>query len=625
MLSEGYSVEDGRFPKRSSDIFKSMREAIADANLFVILLSSGSVTSSFVRSELDVALLYHGARARQILPVLLDPIDAPGDLDGIKPVPLWDATESEAKDRILTAVRAAIGSPPSLTKPPYPGRKDQDVPSWPFGARERGMIQRVPELNKLWELFQRTTHSDRGARVVAVVGPDGSGKTTLARQYAARHSDHYRSVTFLSGHRGDLENKSARVRDMVGPQLVVLDDVDGSARVAAVVERLSVPDADIMLLSNRPIDGVDRFFNMLPFTPSEALSLVSRSLPFITSADAERLVNSAGLSPRAIQLALDVVAHSGLEPSEAIASLARSVSDIPANGATDSVARSLASTFLTRFQRTNSLTAAAEAETLLRRSVELSAAETDARLSLAGLLLQRHKLTGAPEDLDESVALLREALRIAAPSDPERVVMLSNLAAALGSRAEERRSAEDLDESVALLREALAISGPGGPERAVILSNLAAAIRSRSGGKLSPNDLDESVALLREALESVVLGDPDRAVMLSNLAAALRSRAEVRRSPEDLDESVALLREALSLTGPDDPERAVMLSNLAAALRSRAEEKGSNEDLIRSVGLLREALEILPPNHPERAVVLSNLSAAERSYARALADGTSRD
>ena len=481
--SEGYLTDDGNLVEPVADISRSINNRIARSRLCVFLWSSSSISSPHVRFELDVALLHHGADPTRVIPILLDPIAVPAELAGLRSIRLWDATESEARRAVMQGIRAAGGSPSPRVRPPYPGRLDSDPLS--FKVDESAIIHRQSELDDLSRLLDRGNESADGPNLVVVVGPAGSGKTTLLRQFAELRSNYYSTIVFV---RGDelLDGESAhRLQSRAGPRLVVLDDGDSSVRTSDLIREFAEPQTDIVLLSREPIPGVDRQMRMEPLTQSQALGMVFHLLPALSESDAVALVDVAGTSPLALRLAADAVSQSNSDPSVVLAALARSVGSIPSIRSKNSFTHSLVDTFLTRFERTGSLTAAAEAESLLRRfmrSTEPGETGIEARSLLAGLLLQRHQMTASQSDLDESVALLREALSMVSPGHPERAVMLSNLAAAMRSWAEVSASRGDvlaahegLDESVALLREALSMVSPGHPERAVMLSNLAAA------------------------------------------------------------------------------------------------------------------------------------------------------
>ena len=88
-----------------------------------------------------------------------------------------------------------------------------------------------------------------------------------------------------------------------------------------------------------------------------------------------------------------------------------------------------------------------------------------------------------------------------------------------------RRAAPDLDDAVSLLRQALELAPPGQPERPVILSNLAAALQTRFDGTGERADLDDAVSLLRQALELAPPGQPRRARFKTLLSSVNASRA----------------------------------------------------------------------------------------------------
>ncbi|KAG2745480.1 hypothetical protein P692DRAFT_201848294 [Suillus brevipes Sb2] len=280
---------------------------------------------------------------------------------------------------------------------------------------------------------------------------------------------------------------------------------------------------------------------------------------------------------------------------------------------------------MTRFERRGSDDDLDEAitlqsELLVSHPVALAlrpVGHTDRSMSLNNLANQlstRFDHRGNAEDLDEAIALHREALALR-PS-------LNNLANRFSTRFDHRGNADDLDEAIALHREALALHPVGHTDRSMSLNNLAVQLSARFDHRGNAEDLDVAIALQREALALHPVGHTDRSMSLNNLANRLSTRFDRRGNAEDLDEAIALHREALALRPVGHTYRSSSLNNLANRLSTRFDHRGSGEDLNESrenllcnaedldeaIALHREALVLHPVGHTYRSMSLNNLA-----------------
>src|SRR3974390_3523063 len=89
-------------------------EAIDEADIFIVLLSSNSVASNEVRRELDIA----ESRRKLILPAVISPVKMPPEgeysLAGVQKVDLSGDLEAGAKD-LLNAIRAYLAVERKIT------------------------------------------------------------------------------------------------------------------------------------------------------------------------------------------------------------------------------------------------------------------------------------------------------------------------------------------------------------------------------------------------------------------------------------------------------------------------------------------------------------------------------
>ncbi|KIK33252.1 hypothetical protein CY34DRAFT_99921, partial [Suillus luteus UH-Slu-Lm8-n1] len=87
-----------------------------------------------------------------------------------------------------------------------------------------------------------------------------------------------------------------------------------------------------------------------------------------------------------------------------------------------------------------------------------------------------------------------------------------------------RGNDEDLDQAIALDREALALHPVGHPERSKLLNNLAIQLSTRFDYQGNAGDLDQAIALDWEALALHPIGHTDRSKSLHNLANRFSAR-----------------------------------------------------------------------------------------------------
>ncbi|KAG1830980.1 hypothetical protein DFJ58DRAFT_736792 [Suillus subalutaceus] len=234
------------------------------------------------------------------------------------------------------------------------------------------------------------------------------------------------------------------------------------------------------------------------------------------------------------------------------------------------------------------------------------------------------------EDLDEAIALQREALALCPFGHTYRSSSLNNLANRLFTRFHHRGDVEDLDEAIALQREALALCPVGHTDRFLSLNYLATRLSTRFDHRGNAEDLDEAITLQREVLALCPVGHTDQSLSLNNLATRLSTRFDHRGNAEDLDEAIALQREALALCPVDNAEdldeaialqrealalcpvghrdQSSSLGGLAVQLSARFDHRGNVEDLDEAIALQREALALCPVGHTDRSKSLNHLA-----------------
>ncbi|KAJ3558368.1 hypothetical protein NM688_g966 [Phlebia brevispora] len=217
-------------------------------------------------------------------------------------------------------------------------------------------------------------------------------------------------------------------------------------------------------------------------------------------------------------------------------------------------------------------------------------------LSLARQAREQYSATHAVQDLEDSIAYLRDALTVAPPDNVARADILHMLAYDLYLLSQEREGpsseivTESLNDSIRLHRQALKALPSPHTSKAIYMTRLAIALRARYLQTNNLRDLDECIVLHRRALSLRPTSHADRAQSLVNLANALWTRFEHTGDIHELDEAIQHDREALNLRPPGHPARAVVLNSLATDLTARYGRTKQLSDLNEALALQKEAL-----------------------------------
>ena len=269
-----------------------------------------------------------------------------------------------------------------------------------------------------------------------------------------------------------------------------------------------------------------------------------------------------------------------------------------------------ADALLTQFRQGGPPSDLEEAIALNREALELQVPphpqQSNTLNNLAKALWTRFLRDSRESDLEEVIILAREALKLPATPHLERSNSLNILGLALEARYEEGDQQIDIDEAISFHREALALRTPPHLHRIQSLKNLSNALWTRSKKGDKKRDLDEVISLDREVLELQAPPHPGRRKSVNNLANSLLTRFEQGDEARDLNEAIKLYREALE---PANPDQCESLSNLGNALRIRFERAlGGRSDLDEAIIFHREALEMQTLRHPNRSYVLTDLA-----------------
>lgn len=209
---------------------------------------------------------------------------------------------------------------------------------------------------------------------------------------------------------------------------------------------------------------------------------------------------------------------------------------------------------------------------------------------LGAALLDRYHAARAPEDLDEAIMLLHEALTDLPPTTGEAVEAASELTDALLERAPRHTGTGDLDAAAGVLRYVLA-NEPEDAHRAVLLIKLCLTLTAKHEVDGQRETIDEAIGVGSLA---VTITDQDNPVVANAvLAQALIDRHHLTAEPDDLDEAIDLLQ---SVAETDGPNHGQVVATLADSLLTRAGGTRHTGDVDRAVALLREEIDRADPN-----------------------------
>jgi hypothetical protein len=423
----------------------------------------------------------------------------------------------------------------------------------------------------------------------------------------------------------------------------------GPLPAAAAIKR----DLDAIVLAGRfswvrchEIPGPDRLGALLeatelfaaayPFAPGSVPPQAAGVCAAITSPGG---VNPAELHNDALDMLDEALSRQDLKAvDQAVWQIASAVLAAHGDQAEPFFLSSLGSAWLDRFKITGRLQDIDNAITALRRAVAEPAPRWERagrQANLSAALLQRFELRGGIRDLDNAVSIGREAAALArsARADPATAdhrsadammhawhVSLSNLGAVLLASFEHRQIWPELDEAVQVSREVAASTTAGDRVNAADQANLASVLLERFSRSWQVADLEGAFEAARAGAAGGPAGDLAGAPCLSALALAYANRFSYTGELEDLDQAIAAGHEAVASAPEGHPGKAACLSNLGTALNRRYEQVGDTDALDEAITVHWQAVRATPAG-PRRARYLSNLGYTLRSRFAAATEG----
>jgi tetratricopeptide (TPR) repeat protein len=245
-----------------------------------------------------------------------------------------------------------------------------------------------------------------------------------------------------------------------------------------------------------------------------------------------------------------------------------------------------------------------EAFNLQRRGLKLESASNSSEdhlylRSLAAYTLMRYVDLGDPQDVDDAMSLLEQALELCPPMHINRMLIVQTILNVVERRYHLSGRLENLNEAIDLGRKTIAAPNlPHGDRRLGFLNALANLLFTRyETGMSTDRDLEESINLRREVLKCVLPSSMFRWVYAANLADNLRLQFTQKGELHDLEESIELCRHAIDLLPEGRPERPKRFSSLGKALCHRFHETREAADLNEALISCRYAIAAMSPLH----------------------------
>jgi tetratricopeptide (TPR) repeat protein len=148
-------------------------------------------------------------------------------------------------------------------------------------------------------------------------------------------------------------------------------------------------------------------------------------------------------------------------------------------------------------------------------------------------------------DLNEAVALHREAIGLWPALHPHRSGSLDNLANTLSQQFSQTGQIGDLDEAIELHRKALELRPAPHSRRSDSLHNLASDLGKRYSQTHQLPDIEEAIMLLRDSLSMLPQGHPKNCTTSHQLGMFFMHMHSQTQKPEYLEDAMAMFRAAV--------------------------------------------------------------------------------
>jgi tetratricopeptide (TPR) repeat protein len=229
--------------------------------------------------------------------------------------------------------------------------------------------------------------------------------------------------------------------------------------------------------------------------------------------------------------------------------------------------------------------------------------------ALAESLYKHHRLTGDMAEFEECVQLRRQQLRrIPPPTGSLRATAVNNLGTLLLARYGYIKDVADLDEAVALFREALELVSDRSVSQAHALFRLARSLKLIFEETGRVDNLEEAMAVQKNLMSHARLHGSSYGEFLSAAAETCLLRFSTLQDRDDLEEAITLYRRAIEEVTVTHLHTYQYFDGLAHSLRKRFSVTKALSDATEAMTTQNTALSLVAPGHPERARMLAHLA-----------------
>jgi hypothetical protein len=636
--------------------FDQLRGYLQRADTVLVLLSDSFFGArQYTVADWSSALAALGPGAERVVAVLTRPVEVHGLPAGVALADLADVAEETAYARLRHALaRAGVAGPESPAGPRMPQRAIlRGAARFPGHPPEivGGLRHRHPHFTGRDGLLDaiRRELTGGGALPLVLEGPEGSGRTQLAVEYAHRFGAAYDIVWFVDAAGGldgsltavAVRDSLARLgqrtgvpcdRDLGRTARAVRADLsdgaggrrwllvcDGAQDVAEVAPLLPVEGGHVLITARtNSWAGRATVLAVGDYTAAESLTFLRRRTPHLPGPDARRLVELVGHLPLSLAAAADHVTAAGVTVDDCARLIAADLPRLPGAPFPSRPDRPMTRACLPSFDRLRQEVPAAH------QLLELCAFLGEAAVPLAlltsapcrGVALP-WQLAGAlrdPDQLADVLSVVSGTMLAEAGVDPESggttLAMHPAVARVIQMLVATRARAEFRD-AQCRAQSLLAAADPGDPGDPANFATYQILLRHLGGsGTLLRHDSPDARRQVTHAVEYLMV----RREWAACRDLARRALASWSPHLSRTDPSVILLRlriaRALRHLGHVEgalrhSEVALAAATLAGGVdRSRCDAAGEYAASLRLLGRFREALELDRQTHAEAVEIL---------------------
>ncbi|KAI5840135.1 CHAT domain-containing protein [Morchella snyderi] len=212
---------------------------------------------------------------------------------------------------------------------------------------------------------------------------------------------------------------------------------------------------------------------------------------------------------------------------------------------------------------------------------------------VSGVLHQRYRHLQGVEDLNDAIKYLQEAVeKVKTPiDDPNRPIMLGNLATFFDIRHERLGALEDLESCIKFMEATIVATSASDPFLGPLLYNLSCSVMERWENMHDLRDLETAMEHTLRALKVIPADHPLVVTLSENMSTALETRYNINEDLADIDTAIQYSRKAVESSKVEDNHgRAGRLSNLSTLFMTRHQERPSESDLNEAIENVTKAI-----------------------------------